>query len=249
MARSECDPGEMRQGGGFPPTRWSVILNAARGGSPDADQSLANLCEAYWYPLYAFLRHRGHSPEEGEDLTQEFLARLVHKHYLEGLTEEGGRFRSFLLTALKRFLANERDRDRAQKRGGGQTLISIDASAELRYQRELIDRATPDVIFERQWAFTVMDRVLAQLQAEYTRAGKGKLFELLQGCLPGADGESSYAEAGAALDLKESSVRMAALRLRRRYGQLLREEIADTVLSPKEVEQEIRHLIEVTRGF
>jgi RNA polymerase sigma factor (sigma-70 family) len=234
--------------GRFPPTRWSVVLNAGQGGSADREAALAKLCEAYWFPLYAFLRRQGHGPEQAEDLTQEFLARLVHRHYLDGLTQEGGKFRSFLLTALKRFLANEWNREHAQKRGGGRALISIDASAEARYRREFIDQATPEALFERQWAFTVMDRVLELLQEEYARAGKKELFQLIQGCLPGADGESSYAEAGTALDLKESSVRMAALRLRRRYGQLLRQEIAQTLASPNEIEQEIRHLIEVTRG-
>ncbi len=248
MTDPQHEAGEVHQGCGFPPTHWSVVLNAARSGSPGADQALANLCEAYWYPLYAFIRHRGYPPEEAEDLTQEFLARLSHKHYLEGLTQEGGKFRSFLLTALKRYLANERDRNQAQKRGGGKPMISIDANADARYRRELIEQATPEALFERQWAFTVMDRVLDQVQDEYTRAGKGKLFELLQSCLPGADGESSYTEACAALDMKGSSARMAALRLRRRYGQLLREEIAKTVLTPQEVDLEIRHLIEVARG-
>jgi RNA polymerase sigma factor (sigma-70 family) len=245
MAEVEGRTGELRTGGGFPPTRWSVVLSAAQSGSLEADTALARLCEAYWYPLYAFLRHQGHAPEEAEDLTQEFLVRLVHKHYLDGLKQEGGRFRSFLLTALKCFLANEWNREHAQKRGGGQPLISIDAAAELRYQREFIDTVAPDTVFDRQWAFTVMDRVLDRLQEEYTRAGKQDLFDRLQGCLPGGDGQLAYAEAGVALGLKESSVRMAVLRLRRRYGQLLREEIAETVTSPEEIEEEIRHLIEV----
>jgi RNA polymerase sigma factor (sigma-70 family) len=240
--------GQHRNDGGFPPTRWSVVLDAACQGSAESEGALAKLCEAYWFPLYAFLRHQGHSPEQAEDLTQEFFVRLVHKRYLEGLTQEGGTFRSFLLTALKRFLANEWNREHSQKRGGGKVIFSIDGSAEARYRRELIDHASPDTLFERQWAFTVMDRVLDRLQEEYTRAGKGKLFELTQGCLPGADGESSYAEAGATLGLKEASVRMAALRLRRRYGQILREEIAETVATPEEIEQEIRHLIAVARG-
>jgi DNA-directed RNA polymerase specialized sigma24 family protein len=249
MPGAKGSAGELRTGGGFPPTRWSLVLHAAHTGSPEADSALARLCEAYWYPLYAFLRHQGHPPAEAEDFTQEFLSRLVHKHYLEGLTQEGGKFRSFLLIALKRFLANERDRENAQKRGGGKALISIDAAAELRYQRELIDHATPDTLFERQWAFTVMDRVLDRVLEEYSRAGKRELFERLQGCLPGANGQVPYAASAAALQMKESSVRMAALRLRRRYGQLLREEIAETVTSPREVEEEIRHLIEVAGSF
>jgi RNA polymerase sigma factor (sigma-70 family) len=245
MSQSEGVASNLGLGGGFPPTRWSIVLHAARSGSPEADSALANLCEAYWYPLYAFLRHQGRLPAEAEDLTQEFLTRLVHKHYLEGVTREGGKFRSFLLTALKRFLVNEREREHAQKRGGGQTLSSIDVAAEQRYQKELVDHATPEALFERQWAFTVMDRVLERLENEYTRAGKQALLDRLHGCLPGADGELSYVQAAVALGIKESSVRMAALRLRRRYGQLLREEIAQTVASPKEIEEEIRHLIEV----
>ena len=245
MDEARTPAGELPNGGVFPSTHWSVVLSAAAGGAPHAEDALARLCKAYWYPLYVFLRRRGCSPEESEDLTQEFFSRLVHKEFLAGLTQEGGKFRSFLLTALTRFVANEWSRERAQKRGGGKAVISIDADAETRYGRELADHVTPQTLFERRWALTVLDRVLARLRQEYSAAGKQELFSRLEGCLPGAQSPVAYAEAGAALDIKEATLRMAALRLRRRYGQLLRAEIAATVSSPTEIDEEIRYLIRV----
>jgi RNA polymerase sigma factor (sigma-70 family) len=238
----------MRGGEEFPATHWSVILQAAQGGSATADASLAKLCEDYWYPIYAFLRHRGHKPEEAEDLTHGFFDRLLHKDVLAGLTAEGGRFRSFLLTALKRFLVNEWHREHAQKRGGTQVTISFDDAVESRYQQELVDHATPEAIFEQQWALTVLDRVFTRLREEYASAGKSELFSHLQGCLPGAGEELSYAEAGAALQMSEAALRMSAHRLRRRYGELLRAEITQTVSNPDEVDEEIHHLIAAACG-
>jgi RNA polymerase sigma factor (sigma-70 family) len=229
----------------FPPTHWSLVLAAAQRSVPDAEKALSRLCEAYWNPLYAFLRRRGHAPEEAEDLTQGFFALLLQGEVLAGLTQEGGKFRSFLLTALKRFLANEWHRDHAQKRGGGKVVISVDAAAEKRYQAVLVDPATPETIFERQWAFAVLDLVWRHLRDEYAALGKQALFEQIQGCLPGADRELSSVETAAALGMKEGAVRMAALRLRRRYGELLRAEIAATVSSLADIDDEIRHLIEV----
>jgi RNA polymerase sigma factor (sigma-70 family) len=233
------------RGGVFPSTHWSVVLTAAQGGLPAADAALASLCQAYWHPLYAFVRKRGHTPEEAEDLTQEFLARLVHKDLLKGLTQEGGKFRSFLLTALKRFMANEWQREHAQKRGGGLVFISLDHTAEAHYQSHLADGITPEILFERQWAVTVLNRVLSRVQDEYGRAHKQDLFARLQNFLPGAKEQLSYAEVASALQLQETAVRMATHRLRRRYGQLLREEIAATVSTPDEIDEEIRHLIAV----
>jgi DNA-directed RNA polymerase specialized sigma24 family protein len=231
--------------GGFPPTRWSVVLTAVQSGSPNAGQALAKLCEAYWYPVYVFLRRHDYPPQDAEDLTQEFFARLVHKELLASLTQEGGRFRSFLLTLLKRFAANEWKHEHTQRRGGGQAMIPIDATAEARFQDDLVDHATPETLFEQQWAWTVLDRVLARLRDEYASLGKQELFASLHGCLPGTEEGLSYAQASAALHQPDSTLYTAALRLRRRYGELLRTEIADTVTSPAEVEEEIRHLMAV----
>lgn len=246
MSRPDDVSTELHRGGTFPSTHWSLVLVAAQGESRDADQALASLCQAYWHPLYAFARKRGSTPQEAEDLTQEFFLRLVRKDLLHGLTRDGGKFRSFLLTALKRFLVNEWQHNRAQKRGGGKPVVSIDESAELRVRDLLVDHHTPETVFEHQWALTVLERALDQLRDEYTRAGKSEVFARLQHCLPGAQERIAYAEVGAALHLNEAAARMAAHRLRRRYGELLRAEIAATVSSPEEVDEEIRHMIEVT---
>ena len=246
MSRPDDVATGLSRGGTFPSTHWSVVLVAAQGGARDADQALASLCQAYWHPLYAFVRKRGSTPQEAEDLTQEFFLRLVRKELLQGVTRDGGKFRSFLLTALKRFLVNEWQHDRAQKRGGGKPVISIDEAAERRVRDLLVDPHTPETVFEQQWALTVLERTLEQLREEYTRAGRQQVFARLQHCLPGAQERIAYAEVGAALQLNEAAARMAAHRLRRRYGELLRAEIAATVSSPEEVDEEIRHLIEVT---
>ena len=219
------------------------MLSAGVKGSPESTPALQKLCQAYWYPLYAFIRRRGYTVEEAEDLTQEFFARLLEREILADVTQEGGRFRSFLLTVLKRFLANEWNRDHAQTRSGGKLIFSIEETAEARYDRELVERATPETLFERNWAGAVLDQVLVRLGDEYAAAGKQAQFEQLQGCLPGAQSQISYSDIAASFDMKEAGVRMAAHRLRRRYGELLRAEIAATVSSREEVDAEIRHLI------
>ncbi len=248
MSTLKATPGDSVCGTEFPSTHWSVVLAAGQRNAAEGEQALAKLCEAYWYPLYAFLRQHGHAPTQAEDLTQEFLARLIQKQSLNGLTQEGGRFRSFLLTALKRFLANEWRREHALKRGGGSLLVPINAIAEKRYQEECVETAAPDILFERRWAFVVLDRVLARLRAEYESLGKAELFTALQGCLPGADAGLSHAEAAAALHLGEGAVRMAAHRLRRRYGELLRQEVVATVATPAQIDDEIHYLIKVVGG-
>src|SRR6266851_1654299 len=227
----------------FQTTHWTVVLTAGLKDGPGSSSALQKLCSAYWYPLYAFIRRRGYPVEEAEDLTQEFFARLIEKELLADVTREGGRFRSFLLTVLKRFLANEWNRERAQKRSGGKPLFSIDDTAETRYERELAEHATPETLFERQWATAVLDQVLVRLRDEYTGGGKKALFEHLQNCLPGAQSEIPYAQIAAVSGMKEPAVRMAAHRLRRRYGELLRAEIAVTVSKPEEIDEEIRYLI------
>ncbi len=233
----------------FVPTRWSVVLAARQEDSPQAQEALATLCQTYWYPLYAFVRRQGHSPPDAQDLTQEFFARLIEKQYLARIQREGGRFRSFLLTALKRFLANEWDRARAQKRGGRQTLLSIDTdSAETRYRLEPAHELTPERIYERHWAQTLLEQVLARLRDEYMAGGKGELLERIQSSLSQPRGAVPYAEIASELGMTEAAVKMAVQRLRARYRELLRVEIGHTVTEPSEVEDEIRHLFATFSG-
>ncbi len=229
--------------GNFATTHWSVVLAAGDSRSPRADAALEELCGAYWYPLYGYARQRGYSPEEAEDLTQEFFAQLVQKKLLCGIKREGARFRSYLLVIFKCFLANVWHRDHAQKRGGGQTMLSIDGEAEIRYQRELMVDAAPETLFDRQWAWTVLDRVYSRLEDEYSAAGKGEIFELLRGYLPGGESAAPYRQTALSLRMNEPAVRMAVHRLKRRFGELLRTEIADTVSSPREIDGEIRFLL------
>ncbi len=203
---------------------------------------MAELCRIYWYPLYAFIRHRGHPAHDAEDLTQEFFARLLDKHFLAAADREKGRFRTFLLMAVKRFLANEYDHAQAKKRGGGQRAVPLEGiEPEARYHQEPADNLTPERLFEQQWALTLLDQVLARLQAEMTAAGKAALFETLKGHLAGSRDES-YAATAARLGMSDGAVKVAVYRLRRRYRELLQEEIAHTVAGPEEVEDEIRYL-------
>jgi len=236
-------PGMPRQ---FATTRWSVVLAAGDGETAGSREALARLCEIYWYPLYAFARRWGHTADEAQDLTQEFFARLLEKHYLGDVKPERGRFRSFLLASLKHFLLNERDRVLARKRGGGQVPIPLEfETAEGRYRLEPRDPSTPETIFERRWALTLLDRVLSRLRCEYEESGRGPLFKALQGLLTGQVETPRYADLGALLGMTEGAVKVAAHRLRRRFGELLRQEIADTVADPAEVDDEIRYLFKV----
>ena len=227
----------------FATTHWSVVLAARDPASPRSEQALAELCCAYWCPLYAYLRRQGRSPHDAQDLTQEFFARLLHKDYLHAVEREKGRFRTFLLTAWKRFLANEWDREHAQKRGGFAPRVAIDqALAESRFAVEPSHTLSPDVLFDRQWAMTLLERTMAQLQEEYVATGRATLFEYLQGCLAREESGLPYAEIAARLHLTEAAVKMAVHRLRVRYREILRGEIADTVSSAEEIEEELRHL-------
>ncbi|MBE7502710.1 MAG: sigma-70 family RNA polymerase sigma factor [Verrucomicrobiales bacterium] len=236
-------------GRGFARTRWSVVLKAAQAVGPEAEAALASLCETYWFPLYAFVRRQGHPPHDAEDLTQAFFARLLERRYLDGLEREGGRFRSFLLTALKRFLANEWDRVRAAKRGGRRSIVSLDGeSAESRYEVEPSHALTPDKVYERQWAQALLDRVMGLLRDEYARAGKAEWFTALSGTLGRPRGEAPYRELATGLGTTEAAVKMAVQRLRARYRAVLRAEVAHTVARPEEVGEEIRHLFTVFGG-
>ncbi len=228
-------------GAAFHTTHWSVVLAAGHAGSADAAQALEKLCATYWYPLYACVRHQGHSPEDAQDLTQEFLARLLSSHTLGTVSPAKGRFRSFLLASLNHFLANEWNKAHAQKRGGGRSLISLDA-AETRYQTEPSKSMAADRIFERQWALTLLAQVAVHLRDDYHAAGKGPLFDVLQIYLSGDKGLPPYRETADKLGLSLDAVKKAVERLRQRYGELLRQEIAHTVSDPGEVDEEIRYL-------
>ncbi len=200
----------------------------------------------YWYPLYAYTRRRGFDAHEAQDMVQGFFARFLSKNYLEGVSAERGKFRSFLLVALNHFLANEHDRAQAQKRGGGQTLISLDEeTAEGRYSHEPSSSLTPEVIYERRWALAVMDEALQRLQKEFASTGREAQFERLKGFLEGDVARGAYDLAAADLGVGARAVAMAVHRLRQRYRELVREEVAQTVGKPDEVEEEMRHLITV----
>lgn len=230
----------------FVTTHWSVVIAAGRGDSPDGQAALAELCRGYWYPLYAYVRRLGRGPQDAEDLTQAFFARVLEKNFIAAADQEKGRFRTFLLVALKRFLANDWDRQHAQKRGGFATVVSIDQGlAESRFGVEPAHGETPDLLFERQWAMTLLEQVMARLQAECAATDRADRFTLLRGCLTKDDAALPYAEIGARLGMSEAAVKMAVQRLRTRYRELLREEIAKTVASPDDVAAELRHLFSV----
>ena len=225
----------------FPGTHWSVVLAAGDPQSPASARALETLCRTYWFPLYAFVRRRGCSPEDAQDLTQEFLARLLSTHALSTVQPAEGRFRSFLLASLNHFLANEWDKARTLKRGGGRTIVSLDA-AETRYRVEPNEGVSPDRLFERQWALTLLAQVATRLREDYAAAGRGSLFEALHIYLSGEKGLPPYRETADRLGLSCDAVKKAVERLRHRYGKLLREEIAHTVGDPAEVDEEIRYL-------
>lgn len=219
------------------------MLAAGRRSTPQADLALEELCRTYWYPLYAYVRRQGHSKEDAEDLTQAFFARFLEKNYLEGLRSEKGKFRAFLLASLKHFLANEWDRAHRQKRGGGVTPLSLDwQSADTRYQIEPADHLSPDKLYDRAWAVTLLERVITRLRDESAADGKSRLFTQLKPFLMVGKSAIPYAEAAAALGLTEGAVRVTVHRLRRRYRELLRLEIGQTLSDPAHIEAELRAL-------
>ena len=219
---------------------------AGRSDTPRAQAALAGLCQTYWYPLYAYIRRRGYSPADAEDLTQGFFMQLLAKKFLKDVDPAKGRFRAFLLMALKHFLNNEWDRQHAKKRRAEKPLLAFDApSAEKRYHGEPVDDTTPEQLYERKWALTVLARVLASVEAEFSAAGKRELFDKLKTCLSGADDLRGLGQIARDLGITEAALKMAVHRLRRRYRKLLRDEIARTVSSPEEVEDEIRCLFAV----
>lgn len=227
----------------FATTRWTLVLSAGRKSSPQSEQALAELCRAYWYPLYAYVRRQGRSREDAEDLVQAFFARFLERNDLEGLDAERGRFRAFLLAALKHFLANEWDRSQRRKRGGGVTHLSLDwQDAEGRYHLEPPDPTPPEPLFDRAWALALLQRVVNRLEAECAAEGRDRLFQHAKGFLTlGAEGRT-YAQAARELGLDEGALRVAVHRLRRRYRDLLRDEIAQTLADPTLVDEELRSL-------
>lgn len=233
----------------FTTTHWSVVLMAREEESPRSVDALAQLCRTYWYPLYAYIRRRGHDAHDAQDLTQEFFARLLGNNILKCVREERGKFRWFLLSAVKRFLANEWNRKQAAKRGGGQSIVSLDEqTAEGRYRYEIPDYTTPDKLFDQSWAMTLLEQAQEQLQREYNDSRRGQLFDQLKVFLSGDRAPISHADAGAVLGMNEGAVKVAVHRLRQRYRECLREQIAQTVSTPAEVDQEIRQLFAAFSG-
>jgi len=240
MARSEQPSESPRQPGVFATTHWSVVVRAGDSHSPEATSAMERLCQTYWYPLYVFVRRKGHGHEDASDLTQAFFAKFLEKRYLRSVDANLGKFRTFLLTSLTHFLANEWDKSQAQRRGGGGRVLSLDeAAADERYQLEPLDETTPEILFERRWAQTVMTVVLDRLALETDE----KRFEMLKGYLLDDRGAVSYETAALQLGLSMTAITSAIHRMRARFRALLFEEVANTVNQHEDVEQELRHLL------
>ena len=227
----------------FSTTHWTCVLQASGDESAQARTALSQLCRDYWSPLYGYIRRLGHSPEDAQDLVQGFFAKLLEKEYIKAADREKGRFRTFLLTALQRYMAHEWNRANRQKRGGGRELVSLDVQdTENRYRSEPMDTMTPERAFERRWALTLLEKVRDQLKQGYAATDKPAVFDQLEGCLSGDSEGRTYLEIGEGLGMTEGAVKVAVHRLRRRYRELLRLEITNTVDSEEAVNDEIRHL-------
>jgi RNA polymerase sigma-70 factor (ECF subfamily) len=234
------------EGDWFQSTHWSAVITAADSAAPGAQEAIENLCRSYWFPLYAYVRGLGHTPEDAQDLTQEFFRRLLEKKYLRLADRERGRFRSFLLTGLKHFLVDDWRRGQAVRRGGGISLECWDAEkAEALYQLEASDQENPERAYERRWAVLMLDRVLERLGAEFRQAGKSQSFEELKGFLWGDGERVSHAELSNRLGVSQGAARVTVHRFRGRYRELLQDEIGKTVAHPGEIEGEIRYLCRV----
>lgn len=231
-----------RGGAAFATTHWSLVLAAQDRESPKAVEALETLCKSYWYPVYAYVRRKGHDEHGSSDLTQEFFCRLLERHYLRAADRKRGKFRAFILGCLEHFLAKEWTRERRLKRGGGVKILSLaDGSCEARYLAEADAGLDPAKVFERRWAATVIEAGLERLRQEYTAAGKADFYQELRPFLSGEAG--SYAELASRLQMTDGALRIAVHRLRQRYGECLREVIAQTVSSPEEVDDEVRELL------
>jgi len=243
MAMRAMDTSKSISGGGFNTTHWSVVMLAGKD-SPQSASALEELCRNYWYPLYAFARRQGKTAPDAQDLTQQFFAVFLEKKYFGLANQDRGRFRSFLLGSFKHFLANEYYRNRAAKRGGACAFVSWDETeAEKHYANEPACELTPDKLFEQAWAFTVLQKVMETLRAEYARAHKAEMFEAVEIFLTGQKSDLTYKDIGDRLNMSESAIKMTVSRLRQRYGELLRREVAQTVTDPATIEEELRHLL------
>jgi RNA polymerase sigma factor (sigma-70 family) len=230
----------------FATTHWSVVLATADRESPQAAAALENLCRTYWYPLYVYIRRRGHSPEDAQDLTQQFFARFLQKEYFRLANPARGRFRTFLLHALEHFLVNEWKRTHCLKRGGGGIPLPLEIEGgEERYANDLAQTLTPERAYEKRWAATLLDQVLASLKGEYAEAGNARVFKELAELLWGKDASVSYSQVGGRLSMAEGTARGAMHRLRQRFRERLRAAVAETVANPAEVDDELRYLISV----
>jgi DNA-directed RNA polymerase specialized sigma24 family protein len=243
LTSEHSNPSTSAPGDIFATTHWTVVLAAGRRSTPQSDHALEELCRTYWFPLYAYVRRRGYTKEDAEDLVQGFFARFLARNYLEGLSAERGRFRAFLLASLKYFLANEWDKSQRQKRGGGVSPLSLDwQTADTQFQIAATAELSPDKAFDREWALALLERVIGRLREECVASGKGQQFEQLKLFLTAGKGALSYAEATKSLGLDEGAARAVVHRLRKRYRQLLRDEIAQTLSSPAQVDEEMQAL-------
>lgn len=240
---SPSGPSSSVPGDIFATTRWTVVLTAGQRHTPQSDHALEELCRTYWFPLYAYVRRRGSTKADAEDLVQAFFARFLAKNYLEGLSAERGRFRAFLLASLKNFLTNEWKKSQRLKRGGGDAVLSLDwETADTKFQVAATNEPSPDKAFDREWAVALLAQVVARLQAECVAEGKGELFDRLKVFLTAGKGVVPHADVAAALGMDSGTVRVAAHRLRKRYRELLRAEIAHTLADPAQVDEEMRAL-------
>lgn len=243
MTSEASTPSTGAPGDIFATTHWTVVLAAGKRNSPQAASALEELCRTYWFPLYAYVRRRGHNKEDAEDLTQAFFARLLEKNFPAGLDSEKGKFRAFLLASLKHFLANEWDKSQRQKRGGGETHLSLDwQTADTQFQVAATNEPSPDKAFDREWALALLAKVIERLQKECESDGKAKLFAQLKMFLTAGKGGTAQAEVAKALGMEEGAVRVAIHRLRKRYRELLRDEIAQTLSDAADVDEEMRAL-------
>jgi RNA polymerase sigma factor (sigma-70 family) len=234
--------------GWFATTHWSLVVRATGSESPDGAAALASLCESYWRPIYLYIRRRGYSAHDAQDLTQGFFAFLLSRNHMAKADADRGRFRSFLLGTLKKFLSDQRDKANAQKRGGGTTTLSLDfESAERNLALNAVSDSDPVREFDRNWALSLLEQTMTRLQEEHRAASKGKLFAEIASAITGEKSGRPYSEIGEALGISEGSVKMAVMRARRRYGELLREEIAHTVASAADIDDEVRRLFESIR--
>ncbi len=246
MRTEEFHSGPEAHGGVFGTPHWSVVLAAGQQQSPQAAEALDQLCRTYWYPLYVYTRRRGYPPEDAQDLTQAFFAHLLSREFLTNVGPEKGKFRSFLLTCLKHFLTDEWKKAHTARRGGAAGPVSLDwEQAEARYRSETRNEASAEALYERRWALDLLDHVLNQLRDAAVASGNGAVFDQLQSCLLGEQPTESYAQLGTRLGLSETAVKVRVHRLRQQYRDLLREQIAQTVSAPAEIEEEVRYLFQV----